>query len=265
MILGGSLGFFAGLLLAAAGLVLSPFLLARRAGDAPPLRRLPRPLSGWDFLLAALIFFGGGLLLVGWTLRKGGAGQDSLGAQIATLGGAILAWGFLRLRSGPAPREPAPGPVTPGWLVSTYAFALPGLLAVSWITNSLYRVAGSEAPTQGVIESLKSLSGFQLAGLALVAVFLQPVLEEVLFRGYLWRFLAGREDFGPRRALLFSSLAFALAHERGAWLPALYLGLLFGWVRWRTGRTRYAVMIHMLHNGLVTAWVLSPFASGVTL
>ncbi|MFQ5749749.1 MAG: lysostaphin resistance A-like protein, partial [Planctomycetota bacterium] len=152
-----------------------------------------------------------------------------------------------------------------GWLVSPYLLALPGLLAVAWITNTLYRVSGAEAPTQGVIESLEALSGLRLAGLALVAVFLQPILEETLFRGYLWRFLAGREDFGPRRALLFSSLAFALAHERGAWLPAFYLGLLFGWVRWRTGRTRYAAMIHVLHNGLVTVWVLLPFTSGVTL
>ncbi|MFQ5750301.1 MAG: hypothetical protein ACE5H3_12745, partial [Planctomycetota bacterium] len=139
MILGGSLGLFAGLLLAAAGLVLSPLLLARRAGTAPPVRRPRRSLSGWDFLLAALVFFGGSFLLARAILPEGGVDQPPPGAQIATLGGALLTWGFLRLRAGPGPRERTPARATHGWLVSTYHLALPGLLAVAWITNTLYR------------------------------------------------------------------------------------------------------------------------------
>ena len=46
------------------------------------------------------------------------------------------------------------------------------------------------------------------------------------------------------------------------WLPALYLGGLFGWVYWRSGKLRYAVLAHASHNALAAAvTVLLPQAS----
>ena len=49
-------------------------------------------------------------------------------------------------------------------------------------------------------------------------------------------------------------------HEVEAWLPVLYLGGLFGWVYWRSGKLRYAVLAHVIHNALAAATVFLPRA-----
>lgn len=74
-----------------------------------------------------------------------------------------------------------------------------------------------------------------------------PILEEWLFRGFLWRWVS--KVFSPKYTLVTVSLAFALAH----WEPLHILGLLplsffLGWLRMKTGELGPSIVAHMTNN-----------------
>ena len=74
-----------------------------------------------------------------------------------------------------------------------------------------------------------------------------PILEEWLFRGFLWRWVSN--FFSPKYTLVTVSLAFALAH----WEPLHILGLLplsffLGWLRMKTGELGPPIVAHMTNN-----------------
>ena len=91
--------------------------------------------------------------------------------------------------------------------------------------------------------------------LAVMAV-LAPLVEEMVFRGLLYGWLAGR--WGTTAAWLVSSVVFAAAHVEPAHvLLVLPLGLWFGWLRQRTDSLWPSLMAHVVNNGLaVTAAAL---------
>lgn len=76
------------------------------------------------------------------------------------------------------------------------------------------------------------------------------VLEEIAFRGLLqhWLRLAVR----PLLALTIASALFAVMHFTVISAPYLFLaGMLFGWVKWRTGSLYPPILLHFLHNYIV--------------
>ena len=250
MIPEGIAGLFLAAGLAVAGLGISVICLARWAGGPAPVLPLRR-LTLWDFLAAGLLL----LILDGLMVQVLGSKGDILLVRLARLflagGGAWLFLGW-RERSFLPRRQSVPHRkmLKCRAAVRCYLMGLPGLLGL-WIFNAAcIRYFGGEVPTQGLMVGLKGLSWLTLLGVAIFAVLGAPLLEEGLFRGYLWRWLAGRDEFGPRRALLLSSVIFALAHEWQVWLPVFYLGILLGWIYWRGGKLRYAVAVHGLHNAL---------------
>jgi membrane protease YdiL (CAAX protease family) len=90
-----------------------------------------------------------------------------------------------------------------------------------------------------------------MASLAVMAG-LAPLVEELIFRGLLYGWLAGR--WGGTVAWIVSSLAFAAAHvELAHVLLVLPLGLWFGWLRRRTGSLWPSLVAHMMNNGLAVA------------
>ncbi|MBX9944680.1 MAG: CPBP family intramembrane metalloprotease [Reyranella sp.] len=87
-----------------------------------------------------------------------------------------------------------------------------------------------------------------LVGLVVLAG-LAPLAEELVFRGLLYGWLEGR--WGGAVAWIASSLAFAAAHVEPAHaILVLPLGLLFGWLRWRTGSLWPSLVAHTANNGL---------------
>jgi len=90
-----------------------------------------------------------------------------------------------------------------------------------------------------------------LASLAVMAG-LAPLVEESVFRGLLYGWLAGR--WGGAVAWIVSSLAFAAAHmELAHIILVLPLGLWFGWLRWRTGSLWPSLVAHVMNNALAVA------------
>lgn len=98
---------------------------------------------------------------------------------------------------------------------------------------------------------------FGLAGPAFNTLF-APVYEELIFRGWMLGRLERR--FGPRRAIVLSSLLFGLVHVRNVYWRevdavlgnVLYTGVLLGpllaWVTLRTRSLWPAVVLHYANN-----------------
>jgi membrane protease YdiL (CAAX protease family) len=89
-----------------------------------------------------------------------------------------------------------------------------------------------------------------------VAVVVAPVAEEIVFRGFLFRGLMSQSQI---ITVSTTSLVWALTHVGMAWsikLQIVLLGLLLGWMRWRSG----SVFPPMLMHGLWNLWVLLSIA-----
>jgi ABC-2 type transport system permease protein/sodium transport system permease protein len=93
--------------------------------------------------------------------------------------------------------------------------------------------------------------------LVLASLALAPaVCEELLFRGYLMRALLAATS--PRKAILLSAGLFGLFHVLATnvlmterLLPSTFLGLILGWVCWRSRSVLPGMLLHALHNGVL--------------
>ena len=76
-----------------------------------------------------------------------------------------------------------------------------------------------------------------------------PILEEMLFRGIILKYLL--KKYRPLTAIIISSLVFGLFHMNiWQFVGASLLGLLLGYMYWRSGTLFYSVLIHFLNNTL---------------
>ena len=93
---------------------------------------------------------------------------------------------------------------------------------------------------------------------AVIAVAVGPLLEELLFRGFLQPVLA--QVAGARGGLVLSSALFASLHG-AAGLPMLFaLSLFLGWLQLRTRNLAVPWSAHALHNGVSLALALAGVA-----
>ncbi len=89
--------------------------------------------------------------------------------------------------------------------------------------------------------------------LALVCV-VGPIAEELVFRGFLFRWLALLAGKGT--ALALTSILFGLMHGLIYALPITLLGLYFGYLRQRSLGLAGPILAHMLHNSLTVGITL---------
>ena len=93
--------------------------------------------------------------------------------------------------------------------------------------------------------------------LFLSVVIVAPIGEEIVFRGFLQKFL---EDYWKdiTRAVLVTSLFFAMIHFNPFWTIQIYLlGVVLGFLAWKTKSVFPSIMLHSINNG--TAYILSIF------
>ena len=139
------------------------------------------------------------------------------------------------------------------------------LLGVLYFVGGVPRVAfplfamnvvfldGAGTPNQ----PLETLAGSSLGPLGVTlfvaaVVFLGPLAEEALFRGFLLPRLAAQVSV--RWGIWVSATIFGLLHLHYMVLVpvAIYYGLIFGWARMRSGSLVVPVMLHMAVNGLAS-------------
>jgi membrane protease YdiL (CAAX protease family) len=81
----------------------------------------------------------------------------------------------------------------------------------------------------------------------LMIVIAAPILEELLFRGIILDGLLNKQS--PITAILISSTLFAFVHlNPWQFVSALFLGVLSGWVYYKTKSISLSIIIHATNN-----------------
>lgn len=133
----------------------------------------------------------------------------------------------------------------PGWILCAIA-AMAGTLALAFSTDP---VTGLLPPMPDFLKNaMKSLTQGNLWVNLLCVSIMAPVMEEWLCRGTILRGLLSH-GVKPWWAITASALIFALIHAN-PWqaVPAFTLGLLFGYVYFRTGSLKLTVLMHFTNN-----------------
>jgi len=84
---------------------------------------------------------------------------------------------------------------------------------------------------------------------------LAPVQEELFFRGFLYRGLS--TSIGPWVTIVLTSIVWSLVHLQYDWFfigEIFVLGVVFGWLRMKSGST---ILTMLLHGGMNTLAVLN--------
>ncbi len=85
-------------------------------------------------------------------------------------------------------------------------------------------------------------------------IALGPVVEECLFRGAITRVLL--HQYTPQKAIFISAFIFAVLHLNPAqMIPAFFIGIVFGWVYYRTASLKPVIVMHILNNS-IAAWLM---------
>ncbi|WP_295133580.1 type II CAAX endopeptidase family protein [uncultured Reyranella sp.] len=131
-----------------------------------------------------------------------------------------------------------------GW--RPIVFAVLGTTVLSFVVSQL----GPQP--EGVRQVTEGIQGVQALQTLAVLGLLAPITEELVFRGLLYGWLAGR--WSNLVAFVLSSLAFAAAHTEPLHiLLVLPLGFWFGWLRWRTGSLIPTIVAHIINNTIAVA------------
>ena len=117
---------------------------------------------------------------------------------------------------------------------------------------------GMKAFYDKIVEMLGQMTGGPFWSSFLLAAIFAPIFEEWLCRGMILRGLLTRMK--PAWAIVVSALFFAVIHMN-PWqaLNAFIIGIIMGYVYYKTGSLILTMIIHFVNNG--TAVVLSQFSS----
>jgi len=117
------------------------------------------------------------------------------------------------------------------------------------LASILIRTPDTDSPMKQLLSDPASV-----LMIAVIGTTLAPLVEEIVFRGFLQPLLVRSLGIAP--GILLAAMAFGLLHlqEYGnSWRHALLIsgaGAGFGWMRQRTGSTRAAALMHAAYNGV---------------
>lgn len=133
-----------------------------------------------------------------------------------------------------------------GWtvLVAVVAtsFSIFLLTVISFIPNAYEFIVP-------YIEELATGEEVSLVYLFIIAVIVAPIVEEIVFRGYIMN--KWIDKYSLKKGIIFSSLIFMIFHIQSFFIPQLLLGLLCSLVYVKYNNLFYAIFTHSLYNFLV--------------
>lgn len=129
--------------------------------------------------------------------------------------------------------------------------SIPFIVSALFISNMLTEVMDLPNLMEDTfIQMSHSVAGF--ISLAIMA----PLVEELLFRGAIEGHFLHR-GMRPKYAILVSALIFGIIHLNPMQIPfAFFIGLIFGWLYWRTGSVIPGMIGHFLNNTVASLVML---------
>jgi uncharacterized protein len=244
----------------------------------PPLTVSQRPPRIWKFwgttLWGLFIFaamFAGQLAVVAYfVLRQ--EGPADIASTIRTVGGgltislsvimglpAVAAACWIAIKPSRTPYADYLALRWTSW--KNVALAVVSLVVLVGCWDLLSRALGREITPGFMGDVLKSAQNDGALWLLIIAFCVAaPISEELFARGFLYR--GWSESFlGPAGAILLSSICWTALHLQYDWFffgEVFSIGLLFGYLRYRTGSTWLTIVLHGLNNlaaTLQTIWL----------
>jgi sodium transport system permease protein len=225
-------------------------------------RRVPLPAEALLFLAAvALLYFH-----VGSRLQVAYGQRGLLASQWLLLGGTAIAFATL----GPYDARRTLGLLRPSGraLLGALLIALGGLpigWAIGWVQmrTGIFRI-----PPElfGELEKLVlAQSADQFLWLLLVTALTPAICEELVFRGVLLHSFA--REMTAARTIGGTALLFGVLHLSSETairlLPTAFLGVLMGFVVWRTRSVFASMLMHFVNNGMAVVIVSLPTLRGM--
>jgi uncharacterized protein len=230
-----------------------------------PVQRPPRIWKFWGTVLWGLFIFAamflGQLAVVAWfVLRQDG--PIDVAAATRVLGGgltislsvitglpAVLAALWLAIHLSRTPFNDYLALRGMKWTELLIGIVALVVLVLGW--DQLSRATGRDATPGFMMDVLKSASADGALWLLVIAFCVAaPVTEELFARGFLFR--GWSESFlGPYGAILLSSIVWTSLHLQYEWFffgEVFSIGLLLGYLRYRTRSTWLTIILHGLNN-----------------
>lgn len=138
-----------------------------------------------------------------------------------------------------------------------YLVVLPVIIASGFIVDFVLRAFGIEPAQQDIINNILSEDSLGiLAFMVFFGMLAAPIVEELLFRGFLQS--AVRITCGKMQTILISGFVFALIHWNAhVFLQIFVLGLLLAYLFEITGSLVAPITVHICHNTITLAFLLS--------
>ena len=197
----------------------------------------------YTLIFAGIQMLGGGLVDLAYLLIKGdGINIGATGLIIATaLTGVATIIVFLATKWTVVSRHWVQ---TRPWFVLFWCVmaALGLLIPSTWLQEQMPELPNIAEQTFDLI--MKDRLGYFIVGL------LAPLAEELVFRGAVLKSLLQWKQ-NPWVGIVISAILFALIHMNPAQMPHAFLvGLLLGWMYWRTDSIVPGVVYHWVNNSV---------------
>jgi membrane protease YdiL (CAAX protease family) len=142
------------------------------------------------------------------------------------------------------------------WGMKRYFLTIPVIMLAGFIINMVANYYGIVPEMQDVVRwILEEKSVFVLFSLIFLGIIVAPVIEEIMFRGFLQPAL--KNVLGRKYAIIASASVFAAVHmDVYAFLQIFILGVLLGYLYERTQTLAASIVAHILHNSLTLIFLL---------
>jgi len=223
----------------------------------------------WGLLIFAAMFAGQMAVVLWFVLRR--EGPIDVAAAIHVVGGgltislsviaglpAVLAALWLAIRVSGTPFTDYLALRGTSWINFVIGAVALGVLVMGW--DAVSRATGREVAPGFMGDVLQSARADGALWLLVFAFCIAaPVSEELFARGFLYR--GWSESFlGPVGAILLSSLVWTALHLQYDWFffgEVFSIGLLLGYLRYRSNSTWLTIILHGLNNlGAVVQTIL---------
>lgn len=197
-------------------------------------------LSGFYQALVFLLLTGLFSVLIGFLVMAGASAIPALESW-AIFASYTLTFGWIFFLARRLWKVEVLAHDSVGW--KTYLYIIPLVFILSVPLEGLVSLIPMPDSIREKFEEMITLNlqGFLTIGIA------APILEELIFRGVLLKSLL--EKYQPKKAIIWSAIIFGVAHMNPwQFVPAFLIGLLIGWVYWKTQSIWPGIIIHFINN-----------------
>lgn len=179
---------------------------------------------------------------------------ESIGLSLAFLAANILIiWHFIHFRNVRVDKKSL-SPISYRVVLETLIMGMASIILLGWLSE----VINLPDYMSDAFDELDNVYGM------ISICLLGPIAEELVFRGAIEGHLL-RKWKNPKMAIFVSALIFGLFHANPAQIPfAFLIGLLLGWIYYRSGSLLLVMLVHVLNNSL-SVLIASIYSENATL